>query len=141
MVDTMKGDPRSHGLWEQSAPIAPTTSRLEESISADVAVIGAGFTGLSAALHLREMNADAAVLEAEAIGFGGSGRNVGLVNAGLSSSGRRLRISSTHDSEGTVRVPRQSSGCEVLQGQAHRLEYRNLVLGLATRRALATHIE
>jgi glycine/D-amino acid oxidase-like deaminating enzyme len=46
-------------------------------------VIGAGFTGLSAALHLGEMGVDVAVLEAEEIGFGGSGRNVGLVNAGL----------------------------------------------------------
>jgi glycine/D-amino acid oxidase-like deaminating enzyme len=79
----MKGDPRSHGLWEQSAPAAPATARLEEAISVDVVVIGAGYTGLSAALHLREMGVDVAVLEAEEIGFGGSGRNVGLVNAGL----------------------------------------------------------
>ena len=79
----MKGCARSHGLWERSAPVAPTTPCLEESISTDVAVIGAGFTGLSAALHLRELNVGVAVLEAEEIGFGGSGRNVGLVNAGL----------------------------------------------------------
>ncbi len=79
----MRGDPRSHGLWEQSAPAAPAAQRLEESIAADVVIIGAGFTGLSAALHLREMGVDVAVLEAEEIGFGGSGRNVGLVNAGL----------------------------------------------------------
>jgi glycine/D-amino acid oxidase-like deaminating enzyme len=79
----MRNDPRSHGLWEQSAPLAPATSRLEGPITVDVAVIGGGFTGLSAALHLREMNVDVAVLEAEEIGFGGSGRNVGLVNAGL----------------------------------------------------------
>lgn len=79
----MKGDPCSHGLWEQSAPAAPLTARLEEPISVDVVVIGAGYTGLSAALHLREMGVDVAVLEAEEIGFGGSGRNVGLVNAGL----------------------------------------------------------
>ena len=79
----MRNDPRSHGLWEQSAPHAPTTCALKDSIAVDVVVIGAGFTGLSAALHLREMNVDVAVLEAEEIGFGGSGRNVGLVNAGL----------------------------------------------------------
>jgi glycine/D-amino acid oxidase-like deaminating enzyme len=79
----MNGDLRSHGLWEQSAAPAPPTSRLEESIDVDVLVIGAGFTGLSAALHLREMNIGVAVLEAEHIGFGASGRNVGLVNAGL----------------------------------------------------------
>lgn len=79
----MKGHARSHGLWEASAPQAPMTACLEESISANVVVVGAGFTGLSAALHLREMNVDVAVLEADEIGFGGSGRNVGLVNAGL----------------------------------------------------------
>lgn len=79
----MEGHVRRRGLWEQSAPKAPMTGCLGESISADVVVIGAGFTGLSAALHLREMNVDVAVLEAEEIGYGGSGRNVGLVNAGL----------------------------------------------------------
>ncbi|ALN72241.1 FAD-binding oxidoreductase [Aureimonas sp. AU20] len=79
----MKNDPRSHGLWERSAPPAPVTGALTGDITVDVAVIGAGFTGLSAALHLAEAGRGVAVLEAEEIGFGGSGRNVGLVNAGL----------------------------------------------------------
>ncbi len=79
----MQGDSRSHGLWEHSAPPAPVTVSLTESLNCDVAIIGAGFTGLSAALHLREMGANVTVLEAAEIGFGGSGRNVGLVNAGL----------------------------------------------------------
>jgi len=48
-----------------------------------VAIVGAGFTGLSAALHLAQGGASAAVVEAVDIGFGGSGRNVGLVNAGM----------------------------------------------------------
>jgi glycine/D-amino acid oxidase-like deaminating enzyme len=79
----MNGDPRSHGLWEASAPPAPSTSPLTERLSVDVAIVGAGFTGCSAALHLAQAGASAAVLEAVDIGFGGSGRNVGLVNAGL----------------------------------------------------------
>ncbi len=79
----MKDDPRSHGLWERSAPPPPATAALAADIAADVAVIGAGFTGLSAALHLAEAGADVAVLEGVEIGFGGSGRNAGLVNAGL----------------------------------------------------------
>ncbi|MET3913015.1 glycine/D-amino acid oxidase-like deaminating enzyme [Bradyrhizobium sp. S3.3.6] len=41
------------------------------------------YTGLSAALHLAEGGARVALLEASEIGFGGSGRNVGLVNAGM----------------------------------------------------------
>lgn len=46
-------------------------------------VIGGGYTGLSAALHLRQKGIDVAVVEAVEIGFGASGRNVGLVNAGM----------------------------------------------------------
>ncbi|KQT85292.1 FAD-binding oxidoreductase [Aurantimonas sp. Leaf443] len=79
----MLNDPRSHGLWEASAPATPETPRLRGEVSADVCIVGAGYTGLSAALHLAERGARAVVLEAAEIGFGGSGRNVGLVNAGL----------------------------------------------------------
>jgi glycine/D-amino acid oxidase-like deaminating enzyme len=79
----MKNDPHSHGLWEHSAPLAPSTMRLSGDLRADVVVIGAGFTGLSAALHLAEGGASVVVLEGVEIGFGGSGRNVGLVNAGM----------------------------------------------------------
>ena len=79
----MRNDPCSHGLWEASAPAAPQTTPLTERISVDVVVVGAGFTGLSAALHLAQGGASVALLEAGDIGFGGSGRNVGLVNAGM----------------------------------------------------------
>ncbi len=44
---------------------------------------GWGFTGLSTALHLAEKGVNAVVLEGVEIGYGGSGRNVGLVNAGM----------------------------------------------------------
>lgn len=56
---------------------------LESDATADVIVIGAGYTGLSAALHLAEDGQRVVVLEADEVGFGGSGRNVGLVNAGM----------------------------------------------------------
>src|ERR1700690_3448705 len=79
----MNEDPRSHGLWEASAAPPPQTLPLAADLSAEVIVVGAGFTGLSAALHLAEAGKGAAVLEAAHVGFGGSGRNVGLVNAGL----------------------------------------------------------
>jgi glycine/D-amino acid oxidase-like deaminating enzyme len=79
----MNNDTRTHGLWETSAPAAPATSALANDLVVDVAVVGAGFTGLSAALHLAQGGASVAVLEAQEIGFGGSGRNVGLVNAGM----------------------------------------------------------
>jgi glycine/D-amino acid oxidase-like deaminating enzyme len=76
-------DPLTHGLWAASAPPAPEAPALQGHASVDVAIVGAGYTGLSAALHLAEGGASVRVLEALDIGFGGSGRNVGLVNAGM----------------------------------------------------------
>ena len=80
---SQRQDTRSHGLWEASAPAAPATQPLSGPIAVDVAIVGGGFTGSSAALHLAEGGASVAVLEAREIGFGASGRNVGLVNAGM----------------------------------------------------------
>jgi glycine/D-amino acid oxidase-like deaminating enzyme len=51
--------------------------------SVDVAIIGAGFTGLSAARTLAQHGAKVAVLEAETIGWGASSRNAGMVLTGL----------------------------------------------------------
>lgn len=79
----MKNDPRSHGLWETSAAPGPPPPSLHRRITVNAAIVGAGFTGLSAALHLQQKGIRTAVIEADEIGFGASGRNVGLVNAGL----------------------------------------------------------
>ncbi|SMD08672.1 Glycine/D-amino acid oxidase [Desulfocicer vacuolatum DSM 3385] len=72
-----------HGLWAATAPAAPTLTPFKGDKDTDVAIIGGGFTGLSAALYLAESGTDALLLESRHVGFGGSGRNVGLVNAGL----------------------------------------------------------
>ncbi|WP_447762130.1 NAD(P)/FAD-dependent oxidoreductase [Sphingopyxis panaciterrae] len=74
---------RDHGLWAASAPTAPATSALAADLTADAVIVGGGYTGCSTALHLAELGRSAIILEAGEIGFGGSGRNVGLVNAGL----------------------------------------------------------
>ncbi len=72
-----------HGLWADTAPAPPALSSFKGERETDIAIIGGGYTGLSAALHLAEQGTDTILLEAEHIGFGGAGRNVGLVNAGL----------------------------------------------------------
>jgi glycine/D-amino acid oxidase-like deaminating enzyme len=79
----MLNDPRSHGLWEKTAPAAPATTPLQGDTNADVVIVGAGFTGVSAALHLAEAGRRVILLEGNEIGFGGAGRNVGLINAGM----------------------------------------------------------
>ena len=55
---------------------------LEETVTADVCVIGGGYTGLSAALNLRELGYEVVLLEAERIGYGASGRCGGLIGSG-----------------------------------------------------------
>lgn len=52
------------------------------AISCDVCVVGGGYSGLSAALHLAEMGFDVVLLEAQRVGFGASGRNGGQVGTG-----------------------------------------------------------
>jgi glycine/D-amino acid oxidase-like deaminating enzyme len=69
--------------WAATAEPGPEASPLPGDRRADVAVIGGGYTGLSAALHLAERGADAVVLDAEAPGWGASGRNGGQVIPGL----------------------------------------------------------
>jgi len=66
-----------------TAPPAPDTMALSGEVRAEVAIVGGGYTGLSAALHLGKQGIKAVVLEARHVGFGGAGRNVGLVNAGM----------------------------------------------------------
>lgn len=51
-------------------------------VQADVCIIGAGYTGLSAALHMAQAGLDVMVLEASRVGFGASGRNGGQLHPG-----------------------------------------------------------
>lgn len=73
---------RQECLWEHITPAAAPAIALNAEAHADVCIIGGGITGLCAALHLLENGKSVVVLEAHEVGQGGSGRNVGLVNAG-----------------------------------------------------------
>lgn len=72
----------SFSLWDlTAAPLTPADPLAGADL--DVAVVGGGYTGLATALFCAEAGQSVQVFEAGAIGQGGSGRNVGLVNAGL----------------------------------------------------------
>lgn len=75
-----QGYPTSY--WASSG-LKPLDNSLTSDIDTDVCVIGAGYTGLSAAYHLRQKyRANVVVLEANEAGWGCSGRNAGFVLAG-----------------------------------------------------------
>jgi glycine/D-amino acid oxidase-like deaminating enzyme len=69
--------------WLTTAEIPQTDRSQPLPESVDVAVVGAGFTGLSAARALAKRGATVAVLESETIGWGASSRNGGMVLTGL----------------------------------------------------------
>src|SRR5208283_466432 len=74
--------PQELNYWLTTVQMpAPPAQPLPERV--DVAVIGAGFTGLSAALALAKRGVKVAVLESETIGWGASSRNGGMVLSGL----------------------------------------------------------
>lgn len=70
-------------LYQDTAEAAVALPMLEGARRANVAIVGAGVTGLSTALHLAEKITDVVVLEAHQPGWGASGRNGGQVNPGL----------------------------------------------------------
>jgi len=72
--------------YAASANASPERPPLADSKEADVCVIGGGFSGLSAALHLSEQGRHVTLLEGAQIGWGASGRNGGQIVNGLNAS-------------------------------------------------------
>ncbi len=69
--------------WAATAEAGPAVPEFDGSETAETVVIGAGYTGLSAALHLAERGRSVLVLDAHEPGWGASGRNNGQVVAAL----------------------------------------------------------
>ena len=82
----------------------PGRHGLGGDLDVDVAIVGAGFTGLWTAYYLltREPNLKVAVLEAEAVGFGASGRNGGWCSALLPMG--LAAMEHAHSRDGAVRL-------------------------------------
>lgn len=72
-----------NSYYAASANEQPQYPTLEDDIEVDVCVVGGGFAGLSSAIELADCGYKVAVLEANHIGFGASGRNGGQIIAGL----------------------------------------------------------
>ncbi|MFV0491884.1 MAG: NAD(P)/FAD-dependent oxidoreductase [Pseudorhodobacter sp.] len=64
-----------------ATPLAPFPI-LKGAVEADIGIVGGGYTGLSAALHLAKAGFHVVLLEAHRVGFGASGRNGGQMGSG-----------------------------------------------------------
>lgn len=69
-------------VWNITAPTIDSYNQMSCDTQATVCIIGGGYTGLSAAIHLAEKGVKVILLESQVIGSGGAGKSVGLVNAG-----------------------------------------------------------
>ena len=74
--------------YAATAEIPPQRQQLRGDITADVCIVGAGFTGLMAALELAEAGMSVVVLDAQRAGWGASGRNGGQVGSGFNKDQR-----------------------------------------------------
>ncbi len=103
------GEPYPASYWSSiSGEAPPHDGQLTQDIDVDVAIIGAGYTGLSCALHLaREHGINAHVFEANQTAWGCSGRNAGFI---LKSSGRK-----------SYTQMQQQWGEEVMRGIYHEM--------------------
>ncbi|MBD9385892.1 FAD-binding oxidoreductase [Agrobacterium sp. AGB01] len=130
MVSSASTNPGHTSSWyAASANDKTVRPALQGDVEADICVIGAGFTGTSAALELSERGYSVVVLEAERIGFGASGRNGGqIVNgysrdlqtiAGRYGKDKALKLAAMSLEGGEIirsRVAKYSIGCDLVHG-------------------------
>ncbi len=105
-----------------TANAAEAHPALEASIEADLAIVGGGCTGLSAALHAAERGLSAVILEGGKVGWGASGRNGGQIIPGLR--------------KGAVELTRLLGETEARATFDLAVEARDLVAGLIDRHAI-----
>ncbi len=126
--------------YAATASPAPERPTLAGQHNADVAIVGAGFTGLSAALHLAEAGFKVAVLDAHRVGWGASGRNGGQVGSGQRVEQAQLEelVGKAHarqlwdlalEATATVKslVRKHAIDCDLKPGIIHTLHKRRYV--------------
>ena len=88
MVGPQEIELTRNSYYEASVARPPASPPLAGRITADVCVVGGGYAGLSAALELAERGYSVALLEAQRVGWGASGRNGGQALAGFGFAGQ-----------------------------------------------------
>jgi gamma-glutamylputrescine oxidase len=129
--------------YQAAATPSPAYLPLSGEISADVCIVGAGYTGLSAAVELAEAGHRVVVLESETVGHGASGRNGGQICTGFSSGQDKIAaqlgkedarkcFAIAEDSKRLLvdRISRYQIDCDLRWGYLHVLPKPNRMDGL-----------
>ncbi|MFK8048522.1 MAG: NAD(P)/FAD-dependent oxidoreductase [Halioglobus sp.] len=128
----MKNQEHIDSWYANSSVLETQFSTLEGEHSADICIIGGGYTGLSTAIHLRDLGYSVIVLESNRVGWGASGRNGGHVGTGQRADQEHLEkmVGINHAQElwqlgleavDTVAglIERFEIDCELKQGNLH----------------------
>ncbi|MEO8669210.1 MAG: FAD-dependent oxidoreductase, partial [Bauldia sp.] len=136
--------PAAHApsLYAATADAVLAFPALSETLGTRVAIVGGGYTGLSAALHLAEAGVEVTVLEAERVGWGASGRNGGQLHSGQRRDQDWLeehlgKEDASHlwhlaeDAKALVKelIARHAIDCDWRPGQIETVHKRRLVAG------------
>jgi gamma-glutamylputrescine oxidase len=90
-MSTIHNERHADSYYAASAHAAPPHAPLQDAIACDVCIVGAGITGLSAALHLADQGYAVVVVEAHQVGWGASGRSGGQAIVGFNKGVRYLQ--------------------------------------------------
>lgn len=102
-------------IWSDGM-ILPEPNRLVRRIRTEVAIIGGGYTGLSAALHLvRDHGIEATVLDAAPIGWGASARNAGFVTLPAAAMSAEEVIARWGEAEAYAFFRSQAAGIDLVR--------------------------
>ena len=129
--------------YQATATPSPRHPPLKGQITADICIVGGGYTGLSAAIELAEAGYKVVVLEAETVGHGASGRNGGQICTGFSSGQEKIAAQLGPDDARRCfalaeeakqllrdRIDRYSIDCNLRWGYLHVLPKANRFDGL-----------
>ncbi|PHZ85219.1 NAD(P)/FAD-dependent oxidoreductase [Paremcibacter congregatus] len=134
-------DQHPKSYYVDTANRQSTYPRIDGDQTCDICVVGGGFTGLSSALHLKELGYDVILLEARKIGWGASGRNGGQLGSGqrvgqdtleklTGKDGARLLWDLGEDSKQLVKdlIAKHNISCDLKPGvlhTAHKKHYQD----------------
>ncbi|KFL29968.1 gamma-glutamylputrescine oxidoreductase [Devosia riboflavina] len=141
--------PYPPSYYAASRNIIRDTQKLEGEVTADICVVGAGYSGMSTAIHLAEQGLKVVVVEAAEVGWGASGRNGGQVvnglNASLATIGRRYGEKTANFVGGLVQegagiiydwVARYGIDCDLKRGNIYAAYTEQHMRDLEAKKAL-----